>query len=333
MANKKISELAEASTLDGSELVEAVQGGQNVQTTTQDIADLAAVAGGAPYREISISGVFTDQPAYSATEGYYIFQPEQAADIPRVYFIPNSPSTNGTKWKLEGFHTDYVAGSTNYAGFNIFGQTISGVHYTWIGPNTGGSGARGLLVIGSFSGSSQEANTSELRMTATDTWNMRGAGLNYELLNGTDIFGFNSSGALLLQGSAGSSGHVPISGGSGSPAAWGAPAGALDRVTASTAGSTITLDMNNQTQRVFVGSASFSGPKTVAMSNDSNGIALAFTVQVTNVAAVLTMPSSWVMSSVNFNGTDWTPPNTGYFKFAGHSDGTNWFINVAGPYS
>lgn len=45
MPNKKISELAVAGALSGSELVEVVQGGQNVQTTTQDIADLG-VGGG-----------------------------------------------------------------------------------------------------------------------------------------------------------------------------------------------------------------------------------------------------------------------------------------------
>lgn len=40
MANKKISELDPAAALTGAELVEIVQGGTNVQTTTQDIADL-----------------------------------------------------------------------------------------------------------------------------------------------------------------------------------------------------------------------------------------------------------------------------------------------------
>lgn len=43
---KKISQLDLASALDGSELVEIVQGGNNVQTTTQDIADLGGGGGG-----------------------------------------------------------------------------------------------------------------------------------------------------------------------------------------------------------------------------------------------------------------------------------------------
>ena len=44
MANIKISELTAAGALTGTELIEIVQDGTNVQTTAQDIADLAAPA-------------------------------------------------------------------------------------------------------------------------------------------------------------------------------------------------------------------------------------------------------------------------------------------------
>lgn len=47
MANKKISALSAAASLAGTELVEVVQGGSNVQTTAQAIADLAASSSGA----------------------------------------------------------------------------------------------------------------------------------------------------------------------------------------------------------------------------------------------------------------------------------------------
>lgn len=46
MPNKKISELTAAGALTGTELVEVVQSGANVQTTTQDIADLGGGGGG-----------------------------------------------------------------------------------------------------------------------------------------------------------------------------------------------------------------------------------------------------------------------------------------------
>jgi hypothetical protein len=47
MASKKISELPASGALTGAELVEAVKGGVNVQTTAQDIADLGGGGGGA----------------------------------------------------------------------------------------------------------------------------------------------------------------------------------------------------------------------------------------------------------------------------------------------
>lgn len=46
MGNKKISELSAAGALTGAESVEIVQGGANVRTTTQDIADLGGGGGG-----------------------------------------------------------------------------------------------------------------------------------------------------------------------------------------------------------------------------------------------------------------------------------------------
>lgn len=45
MAKEKISELDAAATLDGTELVPVVQDGETVQTTAQDIADLAGSSG------------------------------------------------------------------------------------------------------------------------------------------------------------------------------------------------------------------------------------------------------------------------------------------------
>lgn len=45
MANEKISGMSAAATLTGSELVEVVQSGDNVRTTTQAIADLATGSG------------------------------------------------------------------------------------------------------------------------------------------------------------------------------------------------------------------------------------------------------------------------------------------------
>lgn len=109
----------------------------------------------------------------------------------------------------------------------------------------------------------------------------------------------------------------------------------LDRATPSTAGSTITLDMNSQSQRIFVGSASFSSAKTIALSNTMNALVFNFHFEVTNVAAVLTCPNTFLMADDNWNGTSdqWTPPATGKYEMGGVFDGTNWKVKVVGPYN
>lgn len=56
MANKKISELPSAAALTGPELVEAVQGGINVQTTAQDIANLGGGGGGSVVSVVAENG-------------------------------------------------------------------------------------------------------------------------------------------------------------------------------------------------------------------------------------------------------------------------------------
>lgn len=61
MPNLKISQLPAAGALTGAELLEAVQGGVNVQTTSQDIADLGGGGGGTtiPYGETSGTNTYT----------------------------------------------------------------------------------------------------------------------------------------------------------------------------------------------------------------------------------------------------------------------------------
>lgn len=59
MADLKISELGAAGALDGSELVEVVKSGTNVQTTTQDIADLGGAGTSIPYGATSGTNTYT----------------------------------------------------------------------------------------------------------------------------------------------------------------------------------------------------------------------------------------------------------------------------------
>ncbi len=104
----------------------------------------------------------------------------------------------------------------------------------------------------------------------------------------------------------------------------------IDQASPSTAGGTITLDMNSQIQRSFVGSASFSGVKTIAMSNTTNSMFFNFIFEVTNVAAVITVPADWLMSSDDFDGADWTPPEIGKYELGGSYDDVNnvWYVKI-----
>jgi hypothetical protein len=68
----------------------------------------------------------------------------------------------------------------------------------------------------------------------------------------------------------------------------------------SVTGSTVTLDMANATQKLFVGSATVSANKTIALSNAS--AALVFNLKLLITGAVnLTMPSTFKMADTRWN--------------------------------
>lgn len=107
--------------------------------------------------------------------------------------------------------------------------------------------------------------------------------------------------------------------------------------TTSTAGSTITIDMLGAQQRVVQGSASFSTPKTVAMDNEDDALNFTFSFQITDVAAVLTLPTDFLLGAIpagsTWDGDDWTPDQTGTYIMAGIQVGSNWHVNISGPYN
>lgn len=107
----------------------------------------------------------------------------------------------------------------------------------------------------------------------------------------------------------------------------------LDQASASTVGATITLDMNSQKQRSFVGSTSFSAAKAIALSNDENAMFFNFTYTITNVTAVLTFPAAFQSKDPNWDsGADtWTPAEAGKFEIGASFDGTNWIVKFYGP--
>ena len=105
-------------------------------------------------------------------------------------------------------------------------------------------------------------------------------------------------------------------------------------VPSTASGTILTLDMNSQISRSFVGSATFATAKVIAMSNTTNSLFFNFFFEVTNVAAVITAPGDWLMSTEDFDGTDWSPPETGKYEMGGSFDDTNnvWYVKIAGPF-
>jgi hypothetical protein len=237
MASKKISELPSAGALTGSELVESVQGGINVKTTAQQIADLGGGGGGTWG---SITGTLSDQ-----------------TDLQSALDAKQATLT-----------------AANFGDFMI-ALTAKSVPVD----------ADSITI----SDSAASADAKEVTLTEFKAF-------------------LKTYFDTLYSG--------------------------ISQTTTSTAGATITLDMNSAVQRSHVGSATFNTAKAVAMSNTTGSLFFNFIFEVTSVSAVLTFPADWLSSSLDFNGATWTPPNTGKFEFGGSFDDVNnvWYVKVSGPF-
>lgn len=99
----------------------------------------------------------------------------------------------------------------------------------------------------------------------------------------------------------------------------------------STSGGTLTLNFANIDDTVFYGDASFGSAKEIVLSNDTKAIRFVFTFEVSDVAAVITFPSSFVMSDIRWDSgsKEWTPDGTGLFKAQAIFNGSNWFLEIS----
>jgi hypothetical protein len=109
----------------------------------------------------------------------------------------------------------------------------------------------------------------------------------------------------------------------------------LTSASTSTAGGTVTLDMNSLRQKMFVGSASFATSRTMAFSNTTNALVFNFHFEITAVAATLVFPSDVVMSDPAWDTATqtWTPVATGQYLMSGTYDGTNWKVIISNPFN
>jgi len=109
----------------------------------------------------------------------------------------------------------------------------------------------------------------------------------------------------------------------------------LDIATVSTASGTIDFDFALKQARKFLGSASFATAKSITFSNATNAVEFDFFFQITNVAAILTFPSSVIMNDVRWNtsGQTWEASEIGIYKASALFDGTNWIMDISNPYA
>lgn len=109
----------------------------------------------------------------------------------------------------------------------------------------------------------------------------------------------------------------------------------IDTLAVVTTGGTITLNFASKADRIFVGATSFATAKIIDPTNDTVAKRLQFIFTITNVAAVLTFPSDFIMNDVRWNtGTqEWTPDETGTYKTEAVYDGTNWILDISQPYA
>jgi hypothetical protein len=154
MANKKISELANAGALTGAELIEAVQGGVNVKTTAQAIADLGGGGGdaGGPFSKTETGTTYTPTDA----DHNYIIHLTNAAGV--TVTLPNT-ITDGIYFTFirdvgAGVIT-FVEGGTST--FNTLGdETTIDEEKAWVSWKKDGAtewyGAGGLGPVGTGGG-------------------------------------------------------------------------------------------------------------------------------------------------------------------------------------
>jgi hypothetical protein len=100
-----------------------------------------------------------------------------------------------------------------------------------------------------------------------------------------------------------------------------------------TSGAAIVLDMNNLFDILLIGTVPITAPATISVSNDNNVKEFYFMFEVDASLPALTMPADFFFDDANFSAGVWTPPAAGLYEMHGVWDGTQWRIDMSGPYS
>jgi len=106
-------------------------------------------------------------------------------------------------------------------------------------------------------------------------------------------------------------------------------------VSVDTTGSTITLDMVNLAERMFLGSANITSNRIWALANSSNAVIIRSVIFYTNANKVHTFPSTFKMSDALWDSSahTWTNIDAGTYEMTAVYNGTSWIMKILGPYS
>jgi hypothetical protein len=106
----------------------------------------------------------------------------------------------------------------------------------------------------------------------------------------------------------------------------------LDLVSVSTSAATINLNLYNKVARIFRLNGNIAGPKTIALLNDTLGLSIKLIIDISNVAGVLTFPSTFKMSTSDPRWDDgaktFTPASVGTYEGEAIYDGTYWRLSL-----
>lgn len=199
MAQEKISGLPAAATLTGSELVESVQGGNSVRTTTQDIADLAA---GPTYPTTIPQGGTGQTTAQAALDALF------------------ASVAKGSIWTGDGANITPVAVGSDGKVLTADSGAANGVSWQTIatgiaiGEPIGGATAGRLLFAGAGPVLAQDANlffdvslgALQVKAAVGTQFPIEGSSGIYGTSIGSDtlcLYGVNSSGCIVQLGNAG----------------------------------------------------------------------------------------------------------------------------------
>jgi hypothetical protein len=97
----------------------------------------------------------------------------------------------------------------------------------------------------------------------------------------------------------------------------------------------IVLDFKNKNYGKFFGSNIISTAKNLSLLYDANGDEFKFIFIVDNVAAVLELPANFQLDNALWDSVakTWSPVDLGKYKMRGDRDGTNWTVEIFGPYN